>query len=288
MRPESVPLLVVALLLVSTQPGVETLTTVVGGTQDIETGPDAVIVLDGTATVPEDATVDASVYVLDGTLDVQGTVDGRVMQFAGDLRAGPSAVVTGTVEVVGGAQSVAEGAQIPVEVVAEPLTQRRSPADAAGLFLMQALALGAVAFLLGRRYPDLLANVAHALGHHPAVSGTVGLLATVTMLALFVFMAFTIVLIPVSVLGLLGGALLALYAYVAVGYLLGRRLRPEDPGVATAAGSVLFLLLSDLLRFVPYVGGLVPLVVVLAGIGAVLVTYLGLRRFEPPTLAAPE
>jgi len=287
-RPESVPLLMVALLLIAAQPGVETVTTVVGGSEDIETGADAVVVLDGTVTVESGTTVDSSLYVLGGTAHIDGTVDGRVVQLSGNFTAGADARVTGSVDVYGGTQAVASGASVPVSVVAEPLTQDRSPAEAAGILLMQAVGLALVGGLVGRRYPDLLANVGHSMRHHPVVSGTVGVLATVTLLALFVFMAFTIVLIPVTVLGLVGGVVVFLYAYVCVGYLVGHRLRPDRPGLATATGAVGFLALSELLGYVPVVGGLVPLLVLLTAVGAAVVTYFGLRRFQPPRLGAVE
>lgn len=288
MRPETVPLLVVALLLVSAQPGVESVTTVVAGSQEVETGSEAVIVADGTATVPEGRTVETALYVIGGTAEVEGTVEGRVVQLAGEVRVGPDARVTGVYRVLGGSRSVAPGAAVPVDVVAEPLTQRRSPAEAAGLFALQALGLAALGFLAGRRLSGLLDNVAHSTRHHPAVSATVGVLTTVTLLSVLVFMAFTLVLIPVTLFGLFVGALVFLYAYVAVGYLVGRRLVPGRPGLATAAGTVLFLVASELLGFVPVVGGLVPLLVLVTAVGASFVTYFGLRRFEPPQLAAVE
>jgi hypothetical protein len=280
-RPESVPLLLVALLLVSAQPGVETIATIVDGDQQIESDSDAVIVVGGNVTVPADSRVSTSVYVVDGNARIAGTLDGRVTQLAGVVTAESTATVTGTYRVYGGTQAIADDAQVPVDRVAEPFTTQRSPAEAVGVFVMQALGLALVAFLLGRRYPDLLENVSHALRAHPAVSGTVGLLTIVTLLALFVFMAFTIVLLPVTVLGLGSGFLVVLYAYVCVGYLLGQSLPIDNPGPATAAGTVLFLVVLELLGLIPVVGGLLSLLVLVAATGAVVVTYFGLRRFQP-------
>jgi hypothetical protein len=300
-RPETVPLILVALLLVSAQPGVESFSTIVGGSQDIDADldADAVLVVDGNATVPEGTQTNATLYVLDGTLRIDGTVRGSITQLAGRVVATPSARVTGRLRAFGGTREVTDGARVPVDAVAEPLTTERTPAEAVGFFLVQAAGLAVLGFLFGRRYGDLLANVAHSIRHHPTVSGTVGLLATVTLLALFVFMAFTIVLLPVSVLGLLAGLLVFLYGYIATGFLLGQWLASyradrvpgfgaDGHGAHTAAGTVLFLLLSELFGFVPVVGGIVPVVVLLVAVGAVVVTYFGLRQFEPPTLSPVE
>jgi hypothetical protein len=294
-RPETVPLVLVALLLVSAQPGVETISTVVGGSQaiDDDLNADAVLVVDGNATIPEGTTTNATLYVLDGTLRIEGEVRGRITQLGGRVEATSTARVTGRLRVFGGSRTVAEGAGVPVETVAEPLTTRRTPAEAFGLFFLQAASLAVVGFFVGRRYGALLDNVGHSIRRYPAVSGTVGLLATVTLLALFVFMAFTIVLLPVSVLGLAAGVLVFLYAYLAVGFLLGQWLTPtlpgwvpgrEGDGVPTALGSVAFLAGSELLGFVPLVGGLVPILLLLVAVGAALITYFGLRQFEPPML----
>lgn len=288
MRPETVPLLVVALLLISAQPGVQTVTTVFTGTQPLPAGTDAVVVADGTVTVPANTTARTALYVIGGSARIDGTLDGRLFQFAGDVSVGPSGVVTGPYQVLGGDRRIAAGADATPQMVAEPITRQRSPGASLGFFLLQAVALAVVAFALGRRYPALLANVAHSMRHHPVVSGTVGLLATVTLLALFVFMAFTIVLIPVSILGLLAGGLVYLYASVGVGFLLGRWVSTDRPGLATAGGAVLFLVVNRLLGAVPVVGGTVTILVLVVAVGAVFVTYFGLREFRPPALPPVE
>jgi hypothetical protein len=283
-----VPLVVVALLLLSTQTGVDSFTTVVGGAESIDGANDAVLVVDGNVTVPPGERVDTSLYVIGGTVEIAGTVGGDVLQLSGTLTAAETATVTGNYQVIGGTATVADGAAVAPVEVAEPLTQPRSPAEALGLFVVQALGLFVVGFLVGRRYDGALGNVAHSVRRHTVVSGTVGVLASVSLLALFVFMAFTIVLIPVSLLGLLGGIVVFLYAYVSVGHLIGRRLGDRDPGLRTAAGTLVFLVGSELLAFVPVVGGLIPLLVLLVGVGAVFVTYFGLRAFEPPKLQPVE
>ena len=288
MRPEAVPLLLVALLLVSAQPGVEVVSTVVDGDRTIDSGSDAVIVVGGNATVPADARANTSVYVVGGTAHIAGTVNGTVTQFSGEVTVDASATVTETYRVYGGERTVADGATVPVDRVAEPLTGQRSPAEAAGAVLLQALGLAVVAFLVGRRYPDALGTVGHAIRAHPAVSGTVGLLTIVTLVALLVFMAFTLVLLPVTVAGLVGGAFVLLYAHVCVGYLLGEYLPLSRPGSATAAGAVVFLVATRVLGLIPVVGGLLSLSVLVTAMGAVFITYFGLRRFRPATIPPVE
>ena len=284
MRPETVPLLLVALLLVSAQPGVDTVTTVFDGTQDVPGDADAVIVADGTVTIPNDTRTTTSLYVIGGTAHIEGTLDGRLVQLAGNVAVGSSGTVTEQYQVLGGDWEVATGAAVNPEVIAEPVTQKRSPIESLAIFLLQAVILGVVSFVVGRRYSEFLANVCHSIRHHPVVSGTVGLLTIVTLLALFVFMAFTIILLPVSLLGLLGGVFVYLYAYIGIGSLLGQWVPTDRPGVATAAGAILFLMASRVLSFLPIIGESLLIVVVVIAIGAVFITYFGLREFQPPQL----
>jgi hypothetical protein len=284
MKPAAVPLLVVALLLLSAQPGVETVTTVSVGSHEVPTGADAVIVAGGNVTLPGDERVNTSLYVIGGTVQVNGTLEGRLVQLSGEVRLSAASRVTDTYRMLGGESDVADGADVSLDVVAEPVTTERSPAETAGLLFVQAALLALVAFGIGRRFPNLLANVAHSVRHHPAVSGTVGLLAVVTLLALFVFMAFTIVLLPVSVLGFVASGVVVLYAYAAVGFLIGEYLPTARTDLATAGGAVIFFLAGRVLNLVPVVGGVVSLLVLLVGIGAVVVTYFGLREFHPPEL----
>ncbi|EFW94210.1 hypothetical protein ZOD2009_00210 [Haladaptatus paucihalophilus DX253] len=288
MRPETVPLLLVALLLVSAQPGVDTVTTVFDGTQDVPGDAGAVVVADGTVTIPNNTRTTTSLYVIGGTARIEGTLDGRLVQLAGNVTVGSSGTVTDQYQVFGGDREIATDAAVDPDVVAEPVMQERSPIESLTIFLLQAVILGVVSFVVGRRYSEFLANVRHSIRNHPVVSGTVGLLTTVTLLALFVFMAFTIILLPVSLLGLLGGVFVYLYAYISIGSMLGQWMPTDKPGVATAAGAVLFFMASRVLSFFPIVGESLLIAVAVIAMGAVFITYFGLREFQPPQLPPVE
>jgi hypothetical protein len=100
-------------------------------------------------------------------------------------------------------------------------------------------------------------------------------------------MAFTILLIPVTVLGLIVGGALIAYGLIACGFILGRiltRWRPDlSPSLAAFSGTFLFMASMEIVTIVPVVGGLLPLLLAVAGLGAVLLTRLGRQRFVPAT-----
>jgi hypothetical protein len=282
---EAIPLLVVVLLMVSVGGGeVQQLSVTFQGDTSLETLQDVHVVAGGTTTVPAGSTVSGDIYAIGGTTRVEGAVDGDVTLLAGNLSVADGATVTGTVQTVGGESSVADGATVGrVSEFAAPVPSD-SPARRVGGFLLQFLVLGAVGWWLVGRQPALLENVGAAITDHTLLSGVVGALGAATLLVLFVYMAFTLVLIPLAVVGLAAQLLVVLYGQVVFGYLVGTRVPVERVQVATVAGVGVFLLVLELLGMVPYVGGVVQLGVAAVGFGAVLNTYFGLQRFEPVTI----
>jgi hypothetical protein len=279
---ETLPLLVVVLLvLAGSGADPSSMEIVFDGDRTVEATPDAFVVAGGNVTVPENATLRGQVFVVGGETRIAGQVRGDVRLFAGNLSVTETGAVTGELQTVAGNPSLAPGADIGQQTTLGVDPQPRSPLATAGFLAMQMLVLGGAAALLARRAPDRLATVGDAVAHHPVVSGVVGSIAGTSMLVLFVYMAFTLVLLPLSVVGLVVELLLVLYGYLVFGYLVGRRLPVERVDVASAVGVAGFVLAVELLGRVPYLGTLVQFLLVAVGLGAVLVTYLGFRRFEP-------
>lgn len=283
---ESIPLLVVVLLLISVGGGeIEQLGLSFAGEHAIEELEDAEVVAGGTTTIPADEIVTGDVYVIGGTVRVEGQIEGDVTIVAGNLSVIDGGTVTGTVQRYGGEAMVAEGATVGQFSEFDAPTPNNSLEQRFLAFLLQFLALGSIGFWLVRRHSGVLDNVGDAITGHTLVSGVVGALAAVTLLVLFVYMAFTLILIPVTIVGLLGEVLIVLYGQVALGHLIGRRLPIARTDLATVAGVGTLLLVIEGLGFVPYLGALIQLSLIVVGFGAVVNTYFGLARFEPPTIA---
>lgn len=282
---EAIPLLLVVLLMVSAGGGdVEEMTVTFEGTHSVETLEDVHVVAGGTTTVPANAFVSGDLYVIGGTARIAGELDGDVTVFAGNASVLDGGAVTGTLQTISGDSSVADGATVGDVSSFDPPTPGHSPARRIGAFLVQFLLLAGAGRWLVRRHPRLLDNVGHAITDHALVSGVTGALGGVALLVLFVYMAFTLLLIPVSIAGLVGELLVVLYGQVAFGHLLGTRLPIDRPDRATVAGIAVFLLGIEVLALVPYVGATVQLGLFVVGFGAVLNTYFGLQRFEPATI----
>lgn len=279
------PLLIVVFLLVSAGAGdVEEMSLRFDAEGDVTAIDDVLVVAGGETRVPPDATVASEVYVVGGTTTVRGSVDGNVTVLGGTLSVEDGGSVTGTLQEYAGNVTVAGGATV-ADRSSLPTPQPRTPAEQVGVFLVQFLVLALAGGWLARRRSQRLANVGHAITEHTLVSGVVGLLSAVTLLVLFVYMAFTVVLLPVSILGLFGELLIVLFAYVVYGHWIGRHLPVERVDLATVIGLLAFMLAVEALARVPVVGAVAQGALLAVGFGAVLLSYVGLRRFEPATIA---
>jgi hypothetical protein len=282
---EAIPLLIVVLLMISIGGGdVQEMSVTFQGDNDADSLADVHVVAGGTTTVPENVTVDGDIYIIGGTAAIDGTVDGDMTLLDGNLSIDDGATVTGTLQTYSGSASVSSDASVGRVSQFEAPTPSSSPVQRIGAFLLQFLVLGAFGWWLVKRHPFLFENVGAAITEHALVSGVVGGLGATTLLVLFVYMAFTLILLPLAIVGLFAEFLVILYGQAVFGYLIGTRLPIERDGVATLAGIAAFLLVLELLGVVPYLGGIAQLAVAVVGFGAVLNTYFGLQRFEPVTI----
>lgn len=285
MNLELIPLLILALLMISAGGAeVETAELVMEGDHEITDHRGALIVDDATVTVPADAEVSGPVYVIGGEFRVRGSVTGNVTQLSGALVVENGAVIDGQLLHVAGTEQLADDARIGERTTVEVTRAEADPVAAYVPSALMTLVLALAGGWIARKRSGLLNNVGEAAREHAVVSLTVGALLFVTFLAVFVFMAFTLVLIPVSLLGLLLGLLTIAYGIIAWGYLVGERLGTARVDIATGVGVVAVMVFLHVVGFVPVIGELIAVGVLLTGLGAAVVTYFGLSRFEPAVL----
>lgn len=234
---------------------------------------------------------DGPVLLLGGTLTVDGLVAGDVLAPGGDLTLGPWAIVRGNLAAGGDFERHPE-ALIAGDVTIGAGWPAAADARRGGGWwrvALQALATGAWAAAWARWVPRRMERMADALRwRHLPVSVSLGFLVFVVAVVAAVVMAFTIVLIPASLLLLLLGAVAVGTGWAALGAALaGAAARGplpwlrERPVWAAAIGAFDVALVLGLVERVPVVGGSVALAVSVAALGAVALTGFGARRFEP-------
>ena len=222
------------------------------------------VVLGGAVTLPSDTVLHGSLHLLRGEVTLAGRVTGDVTQLGGRLVLAAGARLEGSLQTAGGelersplskvAGSVNRGAGVlfseaPVRSPVPPLERLRKA-------LFDGLLLGLTAAALAHFFHGPLLLVSESVTHHPAVSLAMGFLVAVVGVSLLVTMAYTILLIPVALLGLL---------------VLG----------AAFAGTLAFGLAQAAFSLLPYLGSILNLLIALAGFGAVFLTRFGFQCFRP-------
>ena len=229
-----------------------------------------------------------------GRVLIDAAVDGDVVSTAGHLTLGPNARLAGKLRYRSGDELARDpAAQIAGAVEYLPLPGRGASAPAqrerdwderhsermVGAGWFWTLGLMAIAAVLVAALPVTSQRVAQALRARPGWSLLWGFVALVCIPVAALILMISIVGIPLALLTLLLYGVLLLVGYIASGVALGQwalaRFRADALGnkgwrVASAAAAVFVL---ALLGSVPFVGGFVALLAVLAGIGAILLLF---------------
>ena len=285
MNIETIPLLIIALLMISAGgAGIETTELMIEGEHEITEHDGALIVGDATVTVPADESISGPVYIIGGELQVQGSIEDNVTQLAGILIVESSGSIDGEFQHIGGTKEIAGGALIAEQSTFEFTSADPDPVAAYTPIVVMTVVLAIAGAWLSPTHQHLLNTVGSAARNYPVISLSVGTLLAVTFLVLFVFMAFTLVLLPVSIIGLLAGMLVIAYGIIALGYLIGQQIDTSRSGLATALGIVAVMMFLQVIGILPVLGDIIAIGLLLIGLGAVIITYFGLQEFEPVSL----
>lgn len=277
--------------------GCYTLTLITNGehqlAQDIQGD---LIILGGEASLIEGVTLSGNAHLLLGKLTIDGKVSGDVNFLNGDLTLGKAAVIRGDLNMGGGSYHSSQSSMIEGKVntgAGIPLPDMPVRKRSMGIsFWVRALAYGFISGLaaagLVRYFQGGIGHIREAITHHSLACTAIGILTGIVGISLLVTMAYTILLIPISLLGIVVLGVGVFLGWVGLGSELGRFLfrfskRPFKPSQAAFIGMLIFTLGTELLASLPAIGSLLSLTMVFIGLGAVMLTRFGLRRFVPTT-----
>jgi hypothetical protein len=261
------------------------------------------LVTGGRVQLNRDSRVTGSVFVLAGTLETNGAIDGDLSLVGGRVIVGPHTHIGGDLTVGGGTLERSSQAQVAggiyddasgLQTKLGSLLTERPVLERWRDFLVIDLILAGLAYLAARFLPRPVRRVARAATGHGLVSGALGILVVLVAPALLVMMAFTMVLIPFTVIGILFLGALAAYGLIAIGLKLGLRIakvsgRDLRPAPAAFWGTLVLMLFLGVLQQLGWIGAVIVTLVVAVAIGAVLLTRFGMRTYvPPPELSAEE
>ena len=252
------------------------------------------IIFGGEVTLQSDATLEGSAHLLAGKLNVEGVIYEDISLMAGELALGPQARIAGDLNVgtgqlsgldqatVVGKVNTGSGMQLPDKPTAQP----QNPAGTLLRWLFSAIVFGFAGTILELYIPQKINHVSDAALRHLPVSLSMGILVGITGLSLLVLLAYSILLIPVALLGLAILGLSVIYGWLACGIALGRWFREHlkigvGPCWAIFGSTFIFVLFLNVMTAIPGIGGIFGIMVAAIGLGSVFLTRFGLRRFIP-------
>jgi hypothetical protein len=253
-----------------------------------------VLMLDGSFTLEEGAWLTGPVYMLGGRLDSNGLIDKDLSLLNGELILGPQAIIGGDLNLGGGQVEMSPQATIKgrvntgvgLQVPERPALFHETLLQQLPIMLIQGILLAGLAFVTVRWIPRPIKRVRKAIIEHGLVSAAMGLLVGIVALVLLVLMAFTIILIPISLLAGLAFFVAILFGWIGFGQAVGQFLVGQfkwefQPAVTAALGTLVFIVVMNLLALIPFVEGIIPILLAVTGLGAVFLTRFGLSEFVP-------
>jgi hypothetical protein len=302
LRPVLLVLLLMSLIVpgcsAPTETGRYSLTLITQQQHTVEDGQTLVgdtVVAGGGLLLQQGAKHRGSVTVLAGEARIGGLVVGDLMVLGGTADLTGTAEITGNVTAAGGRLTRAPGAAVRGSVTQEPdpasVLQRsrdpRAPVEWALWSLLTVAVMAGLGWLVARIAPRPMRRTAAAATEFPVVSGALGALILISALPLVASMIFSLFLIPVAGLVLLGLGVTAVHGLLAIGHALGHRAarlsgRTWSTPRAAALGTALVVAGLQLIGLVPFVGVAITGTVLVVSVGAALLTRFGLRPYTSP------
>ncbi|HZU86721.1 MAG TPA: hypothetical protein VFF78_04530, partial [Anaerolineaceae bacterium] len=246
----------------------------------------SLVLFGGNARLEPESTVMGDVVIIGGTLSAAGTVKGDVTSVGGTLNIESSAILEQDLNTMGGSLAnlgtvrgtVYESSdQFSVEFVRNmnlPMVSP-DPATQAMWILLRSLILAGLALLVILLLPHPTDRVAQSISRSPLVSGGAGCLTLLFYPAALIVLAITIILIPITFLGLLLLGVVMLFGWIGLGLAVGKALANafhlELP--AAISGGLGTLLISLVVDFAMFGLGFYWILVCCAGIPFLMVVF---------------
>jgi hypothetical protein len=269
------------------------------------------LIMGGAATLEEGSTINGDILLLNSSLDVYGNVNGTITSIGSSLNMGDSAVVNGDVIAPLSDLARAEKAVISGEVIVQPAAINIHGSglprfyfypwismpqwyDLGTLFrisrdIISSLLLAGLAALIVMLFPRPAERVLRTITSNPFGAGGMGCLTFIVIIFLAILLGITIILLPVSIIGIIILIFAALYGWFILGLELGKRLEilfkiNWAPPVSAGLGVlILTLVLMAVNNWVNLCCLGVPVIAVLAsvGLGGVVMAIFGGGK-QPP------
>jgi hypothetical protein len=260
-------------------------------------------VIGGSVNLMEGSLINGDIAIIGGVIDIEGTVNGDIHGVGGTINLENTARVTGSVYNFSTNLTQAEGAIIEGQQIASlpfdfgdfgtpnspeiPKTPTSTGLGFLGKFLwaiLQIMAMGALAMIVVLIIPKQTDRISRSITKQPFVHWGIGLLTSFTAPAVFLVLIVTILLIPLSIIGITIYSIAMLFGWISLGYTIGKKLfasssQSLSPALLAGLGTIFLTAVARLGAVIPCVGWLIGAVLSLFGLGAVILTRFGTREY---------
>jgi hypothetical protein len=260
-------------------------------------------IIGGSGVLEKGSKVNGDVAILGGSLSIDGEVTGDVNAMGGVVSLGNNAVIGGSVNTLGAnlgraEKSVIHGGINTGKSPLRPIQVNPTSLFAAGVKsvadffwrIFQAFAMAALAILVSLFALRPMERAGDAMTAQPVIAGGIGLLTIIVAPALLIILLITIILSPLSLIGLLLLGVAFLFGWIVIGLVTGERLSrlvnqnwsgPVNAGI----GTLVLSLMAGLLSIIPCIGWIVPFIITIVGLGGVVLTRFGMVSYpRSPTI----
>lgn len=266
-------------------------------------------VFGGTATIGENAFVNGDVFIMGGFLELNGTITGDLIAIGGSVELGNTSVVEGNLTTINATIQRSPGSKVKGSTTVQTpetfdfnklpfhlIPSNLSPGSLQSMIrldmlkpigdflwaLFKAFGLAALAVLIMLFLEKPAGRVGQTMVNQPIVASALGLLTFIVAPALLILLGITIILVPVSLLGFLALAVALLYGWLVVGFEVGKRLSTllkwECAAPACAGiGTFVLTIVTTAVSWIPCIGWLAPVLVLMLGLGSVLISRFGIN-----------
>lgn len=276
------------------------------------------IVFGGNAELQRGSVIQGDIFVMGGNVESSGTIEGDVAVMGGNIRLLDGSVVNGDVTTFGGNVSRSAGARVEGEVISgegleipftgdfnffsetfelgpqgpSPLRVVWSAFTSVLWFVFRVLMMSALAVLVVMFWPAATTRTADAMVSEPLAAGGLGLLTLLAAPPLLLLLIITILLSPLSLIGIVLLVVAVVFGWIALGMEVGRRLARAfswdmNETALAGLGTLLLTFVLGGIGAIPCIGWIPGMFVASVGLGAVLLTRFGSQEY-PPMLSESE
>ena len=254
------------------------------------------IAVESSITIEQGATFKGNLILIGGSLESAGKIIGDMALLDASTHFGRTATMVGNITCLGrapafdpgvmftGSVQTVEGLSWPLSLTAGEAPEMETGGVDIGyelsIILFRLFLLSAVAILIVLLLPTPVERVARTMIVKPAIAFLIGLLAMMAALALFLLLALTVCLSPISILGSIVILVAALLGWVAMGREIGKQVCgmlgvKTHPAVMAGIGTAILTLVASALGYIPFAGQILVMLVMAFGLGAVVLTRFG-------------